>query len=427
MQTLKLQKKYQQYPEYKDSGIEWLGKIPKEWEIASSRRIFSTDKERVGSNFSDHKILSLTLHGVIPRVLDGSGKNPAEYDTYQIFKKNDIVFCLFDYDVTPRTIGYVEEDGMMTGAYTRLIPRSETFSKYFYYYFLSLDYKKELLHVCTGLRNSIPKPLFWSMKCSLPSFVVQKRIANFLDEKTILIDQIIEKKQKQIDLLHEKRTAAINQAVTRGLDPDIDLTYSGIAWISKVPKNWKMEKLKFVAPLRNLKIQAGMVKQKYLGLENIESGTGKLIYTDQDVESESILNLFSAGDVLFGKLRPYLSKVVAPDFGGVCTGELLDLVPNKNKITQKFLFYKLISRDFIRVVDDSTYGTKMPRANWEFIGNQIISFPNIEQQQQITNLLDNKLGAIDVASQKIEKSIEVLKEFKSTLISSVVTGKIKIK
>ena len=85
------------YSAYKDSGVEWLGKIPKEWEVSSSRGIFNTEKERVGSSFGDYKILSLTLHGVIPKVLDGSGKNPAEYDTYQVIKKDDLVFCLFDY------------------------------------------------------------------------------------------------------------------------------------------------------------------------------------------------------------------------------------------------------------------------------------------------------------------------------------------
>ena len=93
-------------------------------------------------------------------------------------------------------------------------------------------------------------------------------------------------------------------------------------------------------------------------MENIESNTGNLIETESEIQIGSMLNEFSTGDVLFGKLRPYLSKVYTPDFDGVCTGELLDLIPKRDKVTQRFLFYKLISRDFIKIVNDSTYGTK---------------------------------------------------------------------
>ena len=406
MQTLKLTKKYEKYPEYKDSGVEWLGMIPKGWDIVSSRQLFTTTKERVGSNFADHKILSLTLHGVVPKNLDGSGKNPAEYDTYQEFKKDDLVFCLFDYDVTPRTIGYVEEDGMMTGAYTRLIPQNGVHSKYFYYYFLVLDHRKELLHLCTGLRNSLSKPVFWSMKSSLPHFTEQQRITKYLDEKIALIDQIIEKKEKQIELLKEKKVSFINDLVnnTKGFE----------------------EKLKYIAPEKNIKVESLPPETIYIGMENIESGTGRYTPSIENLSPESVANIFSGGDVLFGKLRPYLAKVYSPDFNGVCSGEFLVLKPRKNKVSSKFLFYKLISKDFIKKVDDSTYGTKMPRANWQFIGNQFITYPDILKQNEIVEELDNKTKLYEEVINDVAKSIEVLKEFKTSLISNVVTGKIKV-
>ena len=406
MQTLKLTKKYETYPEYKDSGVEWLGKIPKDWKVVSSRQLFTTEKERVGAGFADHKILSLTLQGVIPRILDGSGKNPAEYDTYQKFKKNDLVFCLFDYDVTPRTIGYVEEDGMMTGAYTRLISRSDTYSKYFYYYFLSLDFNKELLHLCTGLRNSLSKPVFWSMKSSLPNISAQEKIAKYLDEKTFSIDQIIERKQKLIELLKEKRSETINDAVTK--------------------VTGKTEKLKYIAPERKIKLDTAPVNLRYIGLENIESLTGRIVDSKEKSEPESSVNIFYKDDVLFGKLRPYLAKVLATDFDGVCSGEFLTLVPKKAKIISKYLFYKLLSKDFIKAINDSTYGTKMPRANWQFIGNQVITYPSLDEQIKIVKFLDNKMELFEKSIVDINKSIDLLQEFKSSLISNVATGKIKI-
>lgn len=406
MDALKLTKKYEKYPEYKNSGVEWVGKIPKEWDMASTRQLFDSVKDQVGSNSSKYKILSLTLNGVIPKVLDGSGKNPAEYDTYQKIKKDDLVFCLFDYDVTPRTIGYVTENGMLTGAYTRLIPKKETISKYYYYYFLSLDYTKELLHLCTGLRNSLSKPLFWSMKSPLPDLKQQTRITNYLDEKTETIDQIIEKKQKLIEFLREKRAAVINDAVNK--------------------IKGKSEKLKYIAPERKVKLGIAPNDTKYIGLENIESGTGKIVNSKEKAEPESSVNIFKKHDVLFGKLRPYLAKVFSTDLDGVCSGEFLVLVPKKDKVISKYLYYKLISKDFIKAVDDSTYGTKMPRASWNFIGNQQILYPTIKDQQKIAELLDLKMLIFEEIIDESNKSIELLQEFKSSLISNVVTGKIKI-
>ncbi len=432
MQTLNLTKKYEKYSEYKDSGIEWLGKIPKEWEIANSRRIFTTEKERVGSSFGDYKILSLTLHGVIPKVLDGSGKNPAEYDTYQVIKKDDLVFCLFDYDVTPRTIGYVEENGMLTGAYTRLISKSETFSRYFYYYFLSLDYNKELLHLCTGLRNSIPKPLFWSMKNPLPNIKTQEKISNYLDEKIVMIDQIIEKKQKQIELLREKRTAVINNAVTKGLDPKTELIESGIDWIGKIPKDWQVKKLKFLGEAiigltyspENITDESGTLVLRSSNVQNGLIELGDNVFVNSIIPKKLITR---KGDILIcsrNGSRSLIGKNAYIDEKSerLSFGAFMTVFRTKN---WRFVSYFLNSNLFMSQLS-STLTSTINQLTTHYLNNILIAVPSEKEQDKIADYLQNKLENYDKAVDDVEKSIELLQEFKFSLISNVVTGKIKI-
>jgi type I restriction enzyme S subunit len=423
MQTLNLTKKYEKYPEYKDSGVDWLGKIPKEWEVGNSRRIFNTDKERVGSNFADYKILSLTLNGIIPKVLDGSGKNPAEYDTYQVVKKNDLIFCLFDYDVTPRTIGYVEENGMITGAYTRLMPRKEISSKYFYYYFLSLDYTKELLHLCTGLRSSISKPLFWSMKNPLPDIKIQNDIANYLDEKTQLIDEIIEKKEKLIELLKEKRTAVINNAVTN-FDKN----------------NIKNEKIKHLV----LSIESGIWGENQQGddndikclrvadfdYENFSFNDVKTIRNNLGLSKQKILQV---GDILMeksggGEKTPVGRAILFDSNQKMVCANFVDIVRvDKQKILPKFLVL-ILSVLYSRRINTKyiKQNTGIQNIDIKNYFGEMVSFPEIETQRDIIKFTESKLSDFKKSLLKIENSIELLKEFKTSLISNVVTGKIKI-
>jgi restriction endonuclease S subunit len=136
-------------------------------------------------------------------------------------------------------------------------------------------------------------------------------------------------------------------------------------------------------------------------------------------------NIFEPGDVLFGKLRPYLAKVLWVDFSGFCTGELLVLSASK-KLSPRYLKYRLLSNDFISIVDNSTFGAKMPRADWAFIGNLPTAFPEIDNQQKIAEYLDKKTGQIDLTIGCVERSIELLMEYRTSLIHSAVTGKILI-
>lgn len=194
---------------------------------------------------------------------------------------------------------------------------------------------------------------------------------------------------------------------------------SGIEWLGDVPAHWKWKRLKYCGNLINEKGNGIRVELPYTGLENIESWTGRMLSGEEPAMSEGQANYFKSGDVLFGKLRPYLAKVLRATVDGVCSGELLVLRP-KNA-TQDYLFYYLLSRDFIRTVDSSTYGAKMPRANWEFIGNLTMLLPLLDEQYSISAFLDRETERIDSLIANKERQIELIQEKRATLISHVVT------
>lgn len=179
-------------------------------------------------------------------------------------------------------------------------------------------------------------------------------------------------------------------------------------------------KIKYIAPLRGARGQSedGL---PYLGLENIESGTGKIIESETPIVSDGVTSYYQKDDVLFGKLRPYLAKVVLAKGEGVCTGELLVLNPKKEKANPAFLAYRLRADDFIKAVDNSTYGSKMPRANWTFIGNQKISLPSLSEQENIVQTLDQKLDSVLHILARKHTLIEKLKEKRSTIIHHAIT------
>lgn len=194
---------------------------------------------------------------------------------------------------------------------------------------------------------------------------------------------------------------------------------SGIEWIGKIPEHWETKRLKYSVKLVNEKTGTQNGALNYIGLENIESWTGRIINNQTDDEGDVQGNVFNPGDVLFGKLRPYLAKALRADNKGICTSELLVLRPSD--VEQIYLFYCLLNRDFVNTVNASTYGAKMPRANWDFIGNLLLQIPNRDEQTQIASFLDHETSRIDTLVAKKERQIELLKEKRSALITHAVT------
>lgn len=200
---------------------------------------------------------------------------------------------------------------------------------------------------------------------------------------------------------------------------------SGIEWLGEIPEHWDIRRLKYTVDLINMKVEGADNDLPFMGLEHIESWTGKRIAVNDNSTNQGQANLYRYGDVLFGKLRPYLAKAHAANADGICTGELIVLRPRA--VEQKFLLYYVLNPNFISVVDSSTYGAKMPRANWDFIGNLPTLVPPSNEQRAIASFLDRETGRIDALVEKVEKSIELLREYRIALISAAVTGKIDVR
>ena len=157
----------------------------------------------------------------------------------------------------------------------------------------------------------------------------------------------------------------------------------------------------------------------YVGLENVESWTGSILPVDLPAMSDGLVNSFSRGNVLFGKLRPYLAKAFSADFDGICSGEFLVLDPID--YDRRFLLHVLLAEGFVSLVDSSTYGAKMPRANWDFVGESLLPVPPLDEQRAIAAFLDRETERIDALVEKKRLLIERLEEYRTALITRTVT------
>ncbi|SFD52154.1 restriction endonuclease subunit S domain-containing protein [Roseivivax sediminis] len=199
----------------KDSGIDWIGQIPAHWEPRHNKFIFALTKRLVGKRAPEFDLLSLTLRGVIKRDMENpEGKFPAEFDTYQEVTPGDFVFCHFDVEETPRTIGLSEFFGMITGAYTVYRPAEDVNSRFLMHFYIFADTGKKMRGMYKGLRNTIPKESFASFKTPLPPRDEQDAIVAHIDDQSRRIDAAIALKESQITALREYKTSLINAAVT---------------------------------------------------------------------------------------------------------------------------------------------------------------------------------------------------------------------
>jgi type I restriction enzyme S subunit len=198
-----------------------------------------------------------------------------------------------------------------------------------------------------------------------------------------------------------------------------EMESSEVSWLQNKPRHWRIKRLKFSTDLINSKVSVQESSLPYLGLEHIESWTGRKI--DGEISnSEGLASAFVADDVLFGKLRPYLAKVHLAQQPGLISSEAL-VVRAKDELHAEFLKYYMLSRDFINIVDSSTYGSKMPRASWDFIGNLPVLLPEVEEQQAIARFLDFKTAQIDALIAKKQTLLDKLAEKRTALISHAVT------
>lgn len=408
--------------ETKYSGAPWIGSIPIDWNILRFKDKFENKKEIAGNNSVKYERLALTLNGVVKRSKsDDDGLQPKAFDTYQILRKNDFVFKMIDLqNISTSRVGLSQYTGLVSPAYIRFSPKEENLvTKYTYYFLMSMYYNCVFNNLGgDGVRSALNSSDMGSLMIPWPNRLEQIRIADFLDDKLSKIDALITNQQQQIEKLKQYKQSLITEVVTKGLNKNVAMKDSGVDWIGEVPREWKLEKIKYVAIIRDEKYEGG--DYEYIALENVESLSGRYVKTDSTYDLEGTKLAYS-GDVIFGKLRPYLGKALSIDHEYCVSTEFAVFSPKK--LTSEYLKYVLLSYGFIEIINASTYGTKMPRANIDFIKNVIVPIPTKKEQDDIVAeaiRIDNSLQRlIDIKLSKIEK----LNQYKKSLIYEYVTGK----
>ena len=196
----------------KQTGISWIGHVPQHWERCRCKDVLTEIKLLVGNG--EYALLSLTTNGVIVRDLsEGKGKFPKDFNAYKVVKPNDLVFCLFDVDETPRTVGLVHNHGMLTGAYN-VFETKNVDTSFLYHYFIALDNRKALKPLYKGLRKVIPLPAFMSMPLYLPPLSEQRAIVSYIEAKTVSINKLIDAYEQQVERVKEYKQRLISDAVT---------------------------------------------------------------------------------------------------------------------------------------------------------------------------------------------------------------------
>ncbi len=418
--------------EYKDSGIVWLGHIPAHWDVTNYRRLFCRRKEY--DDNPDKQVLSLTIEGV-KRKNENFGKMAEDFTGHQIVRKDDLVFTPRDFDATPILSGIAPCDGCISNLYFVLYPRTPDIDVNFYNYFMwgvkwGGDIWKKLSY---GMRFSYNYDQF----CALPAIKIplseQKVIADYLDKECARIDDIVEKQRNIIEKLKEYKKSVITEAVTKGVNPNVKMKNSGIEWIGDIPEQYNLSKLKYYAKY----ITDGTHSTPeyiaegvpFLSIKDISAG--KLDFSDTKYISQKQHEELSKhapiekGDILFTIIGTLgISVIVDVDIAFdifVSVG----LLKPKDNINVKYLNYIMNSEYYYQYIQlvKAGEGTSAAKFNLSDVSNSPIIYPPLQEQQVISNYLDQKCAEIDSVIEKREKIIDLLTEYKKSLIYECVTGK----
>ena len=431
-------KKFKKYDKYKNTDIAWLNKIPSQWTEIPNRCFLTELKNKVGKNSSKYTLLSLTKNGVIIRDLsEMKGKFPAEFDSYKIVNKGNLILCLFDIEETPRTVGLSKFKGMITGAYN-VLKIENVNPQFITYFYIALDNTKELRSLYRGLRKTIKIGKFLSIKTPIPPIDEQDKIVSFIEYKEKQINKLIKKQKKLIKLLKEQKSVIINEAVTKGIDKTAQMKDSGIKWLTQIPQHWEIKRTKFVA--KSFAKGNGITKDDVILNGDIRCIRYGEIYSKYDVQvldcvsstNIDIINsprYISNGDILFagtGELVEEIGKNVVYMGSEPCLAGG-DIIIMKHKQDALFINYALNSKYAQAQKSFGKVKLKVVHISAGNIGNIRIALPPIEEQKKIAEYLNEKCSKINEIILQKEQIITKLIEYKTSLISNAVTGQIDVR
>lgn len=410
--------------EMKDSGIEWIGDIPENWNIMPNKYLMNK-KKVICPVYNNENIISLSMNGVVVRDLDAGGKMPTSFDGYQYIESGNLLMCLFDIDVTPRCIGLIKINGLTSPAYSQFVMTDLANAEYYVYYYTMLDNDKTLVHLAKNLRHSLTEEQLGTIFSIVPPLSEQQKIADYLDRKCVEIDSLISDIQQQIELLEEYRRSVITEAVTKGLDKNVQMKDSGVEWIGDILEHWTTHPLYFYFGERKCK--------NALGLETnlLSLSYGKIIRKDINSnggllpENFNTYNIIEKDDII---IRPTdlqndkrsLRTGIAREHG-IITSAYIAMTAIK-PVNTEYFHYLLHTYDVIKVFYNMGNGVRQG-LNFSEFSRLMVFEPTIEEQNAIVAFLKKKCDEIDLAISEKKQQIETIEEYKKSLIFEYVTGK----
>ena len=408
----------------KDSGIEWIGKIPEGWEVLAHKYIMHKEKS-ICEHYSGEDVISLTLNGVVKRDLENpSGKMPTTFDGYQFVDPNDLLLCLFDIDVTPRCVGLVKDYGVTSPAYSRFKIYSGFCNAYYNYLLRFIDDEKVFIHLSKNLRSSLTESDFGAIKTIVPPKAEQQRIADYLDNRTFEIDTLLSKARSSIEEYKKLKQAVITQAVTKGVRGERKMKDSGVEWIGTYPSNWKIIKIKWLLHERKDRSVTGLE-------EPLSMSQKKGLIPTKDMDS--IPNMASSfigaklvykGDLVFNKLKAHLGVFSVSKYNGLVSPDYA-VYYSTGPANLNFLELLFKTPQYINEFKkkSSGVGAGLTRLYTGDLYSIYCALPPLVEQEEIADYLDIKCTEIDRLIAKKEQLVKELESYKKSLIYEVVTGK----
>lgn len=435
------------YPEYKDSGIEWLESVPSNWEILRLKTLIFRSTNGVWGSEPDDSENDLVCVRVADFDMDKFGVSeeklttrniPSSQQNGRLLSKENLLIEKSgggEKQTVGRVIKYDLDIPAVCSNFIAKIDCNKSvdpkFLVYLFSYLYSVGVNTRSIKQTTGIQN-LDTGLYFNEKVTVPPSSEQTTIANFLDHKTQQIDDLIERKKRLIELLKEERTAVINQAVTKGLDSNVPMKDSGIEWLGKIPEHWEVKRLKYVVNINQEALPETTDENfefSYIDIGNVSFGrlnNEPVLLTFKDAPSRA-RRIVHSGDTIISTVRTYLKAItfINDDLNNniVSTGFAV-LTPIS--ISDKFIFYIATSDVFVETVCAISVGVSYPATNASDIGNIQIWLPPHQEQEEISKFIEDENCRIEYLINQYNRQVELLLEYKTSLINEAVTGKITV-
>lgn len=429
---------FKPYPIYKDSGVEWIGNIPSDWEIKRFGYIFKENKSK-NIGLKETNVLSLSYGNIKEKNIDDNkGLLPESFETYQIIEPNDIVFRFTDLQNDKRSLrsAISKYQGIITSAYIGV--RTSANAEFYNYLFRAYDLQKVFYSMGDGMRQSLKIDELNKMPIVVPNILEQQKIVSFLNTETSRIDNLISKQEKLIEKLEEHRNTLTAHTIEKGINPNATLTNSGVEWLGKAPKGWKVGRLKNFAKVNPI-IKKHVLEKgeliEFIPMANVDDKKGIIESIDYRKfgEVSTGYTAFNTSDVVFAKITPCMENgncAIIPELKhgfGFGTTEFIVFRAGR-EIKTEFLYFLLRSKKLRDICTAFMTGTAgQQRISSEFLANYPIALPDLQEQQEIIDFLHEKNQKIDNLIYKQKALILKLKEYRTSIISHAVTGKIDVR